>query len=74
MMLAAASVSAQQQFGGERTKSMLGENGHGQRNNKGSRPHNNDAFMNVMDANHDGQLTKTELNYGFDKIADKVRD
>ena len=30
--------------------------------------------MNVMDGNHDGQLTKSELNYGFEKIADKIRD
>ena len=30
--------------------------------------------MNVMDANHDGKLTKSELNYGFEKVADKIRD
>ena len=51
---------------------MLGEDGHGQKHNDGT--HQNDAFVNVMDENHDRQLTKSELNYGFEKIADKIRD
>ena len=74
--LFAASVSAQNMFDehkGDKTK-MLGENGHGQRSRHNRGAKTNDAFMNAMDENHDGELTKTELKYGFDKMADKIRD
>ena len=30
--------------------------------------------MNVMDANHDGELTKSELKQGFTTVADSIRD
>ena len=47
---------------GQMNTKKLGKDGHEKQNKwQKNREKKNEAFMNTMDANHDGELTKTEL-------------